>query len=371
MSSRGRRLDRLYGALTVAQRASSLLTSWKQGRKPDDALWSTIPDEDRAAFRRSIALILAATRQAPYLLLLRGWVGALDATYELVSTRRRLGGDILALGSHIRERTKEPVTRREYRRREQELREELVPMDVLVEIAIERYDRFIDADYTDHPGERVLSDEGWTLARSEAEKELIELFRAGTLLGEQQDGAIQISAGSFYDWLREPMPVCSESGCGYEVFSDRQAVEVASQQRTRRLVDELIIGAPGRADLPLDLEGPWPDVPSAETAYALLERADVIALRDGIQGRWRELRCFEMVLADLAVKQLNGEDALPVETGEVLRDVRRHPIALHEKVTPYAGDVELPEPDAADFALLRELIARSAEQSTSRRRRLW
>jgi hypothetical protein len=128
------------------------------------------------------------------------------------------------------------------------------------------------------------------------------------------------------------------------------------------LVEELITGAPGGADLPLELDGPWPDVASAKTAYALQELMDVIALRDGILRRWLELRRFEITLGELAAKELDGEHPLRVETRNVLRAVRRQLIALHKKVTPYAGDVELPEPDPADIALMRELMARRAER---------
>ncbi|MBI5284194.1 MAG: hypothetical protein HY874_03785 [Chloroflexi bacterium] len=41
---------------------------------------------------------------------------------------------------------------------------------------------------------------------------------------------------------------------------------------------------------------------------------DIIALRDDIQERWRELRCFEIVRGELAAKEFNGEDPLRVET---------------------------------------------------------
>ena len=150
--------------------------------------------------------------------------------------------------------------------------------------------------------------------------------------------------------------------CQYEVFPDSQAEEVVSQQYMRHLVEELITGAPGHADLPLKLEEPWPDVSSAETAHALRERMDVIALRDGIQQRWRELRCFEIVLKELAAKKFNGEDPLRIETRMVLQDVRRHLIALHKKVTPYAGGFVLSRPGPEDIALMKALKARRDER---------
>jgi hypothetical protein len=289
-------------------------------------------------------------------------VATLDVIYELLCTRRHLGEDVRALGAFIRASTREPVTQSAYRRREQELRAELVPIDDLVEIAIERFTRWTEADYIDHAGERVLSDDAWTRAFSETEQEILELFRAGTLLGEQDDMGIRISAGSFYDWLGAPMPVWSELGCAYDVFPDSQTEEVAAKQKARRSVEELITGAPRGADLPLELEGPWPEVASSMTAYALRERMDVTSLLDGIQARWRELRCFELMMAELAAKEFNGEHPLRVETRKVLRDVRRHLMALQKKVKPYAGETELREPNPEDMALIRELIARSAER---------
>lgn len=362
MSSRSRRLDRQFRALAPKARVGTLLRFWKRGLKPDKAIWSTLPNEDLADFDRRIDLIRAANEDAPYIALLREYVAGLEGTYELMSTRRHLGEDMRALGAYIRASMGEPVTESEYRCREQELRAVLVPVDELVAIAIERYARWTDADYTDQAGERVLSDGAWTRACNETEQELLELFRAGTLLGEQQDTGAQISAGSFYDWFGERMPVCSESGCQYEVFPDSQAEEVASRQYTRGLVEELITSAPGGADLPLELDGSRPDVASVKTAYASLERMDVTALRDGIRRRWCELRCFEIVLAELAAKEFNGEHPLRIETRKVLQDVRRHLTALHRKVTPYAGDIELPEPNPEDIALMRELVARRAER---------
>lgn len=360
MSDRSRRFDRSFRALTVSARAGLLLRCWKRDLKPDDAIWSTLPNEDRGNFARRIDLIRAANEDAPYIALLQEYVAGLEATFELVSTRRSLGEDMRAVGAFVRETVGEPVTESAYRRREQELRAELVPVDELVEIAVEHYARWIDADYTEHEGKRVLSDDAWTRGCSETEQELIELFRTGTLLGEQRDTVVYVSAGSFYDWLGEPMPVWSESAGHYEISPDCETEEVASQQHTRQLVEELITGAPGGTELPLELDGPWPDVASAETAYALRERMDVIALRDGIQLRWRELRCFEIVLKELAAKELNGEDPLRVETRRILRDVRRHLIALHKKLTPYAGDFALPEPDPEDITLMHELMKRRA-----------
>jgi len=361
MSHRSR-LDRRFSALTAEARAALVLRYRKRGLKPDEAIWSTMPDEDRAHFGWCIDLIRAVNEQAPYILLVREWVGALDARYEVVSTRRRLGEDMRALGAYIRESMREPATESEYRCREQELRAELVPVDELVEVAIDNHARGVDADYMEHAGKRVMSDDASTRARSETREELVDLFRRGTLKGEDQDTGIHINAGSFYEWLGEPMPVWSASACEYEIFPDSQAKEVASRQRSRRSVEELITGAPGGADLPLALGDPFPEVVPPEMAYAMLERMDVIALRDGIRVRWRELRCFEIVLRELAAKEFNGEDPLRVETRKVLREIKKHLITLREEMQLYGGDFELPEPDPGAVKQLRETIERRAKR---------
>ncbi len=362
MSSRGDRLDRVCTKLTVQQRASSVLTAWKKRLKPSDAMWSTASAEDRSELRRGIDRARAVKEYAPYMLLLLEQVRGLESIDERARIRRGLGNDIRALGAYIRELTKEPVTETEYRRREQQLREELVPIQELVEVAMEQHPHWSDADYADDGSERVLPADTWTRGCSEAAQELIELVRTGVLKGEDQATGIRISAGAFYDWLGEPMPVSSESAYSYEIFPDTQADEAVSRQHTRRMIEGLVAGAPGGGDLRVHSEDPWPDVASEETAYALLERLDIVGLREGIQARWREMRCFEIVLAELATKELNGEDPLRVETRQALRRVRTHLNALRDKVQLYAGDFEFPKPAPEDLALLRKLIARRAER---------
>ncbi len=136
------------------------------------------------------------------------------------------------------------------------------------------------------------------------------------------------------------------------------AAPQASKRHTRQLVEELIAGAPGGTELPLELEGPWPDPADATAAYAWMERVDVIDLRDGIQVRWQDLRCFEIVFSELEAKELGGEDPLLVPTRELLQEARRRLSALHKKVMLYAGNFELPEPDPQDLASMRGRMKR-------------
>jgi hypothetical protein len=89
-----------------------------------------------------------------------------------------------------------------------------------------------------------------------------------------------------------------------------------------------------------------------------MERVDVIDLRDGIQVRWQDLRCFEIVFSELEAKELGGEDPLLVPTRELLQEARRRLSALHKKVMLYAGNFELPEPDPQDLASMRGRMKR-------------
>jgi hypothetical protein len=68
-------------------------------------------------------------------------------------------------------------------------------------------------------------------------------------------------------------------------------------------------------------------------------------------------------LGELAAKEFNDEDPPRVETRKVLRAIRTHLMALREKVQLYSGDFALPRPTLEDLALMRELMARSANRS--------
>lgn len=362
MSNRSRRLDAPFGVLTAKQRAGLLSRYVRRGAMPDKAIVSTMPNEQREEFDRRIDLLCAVDEDAPYILLLRERVATLDVTFELLRTRRRLGEDIHVLGGYIRESMGEPVTASEYECIEREHRAQLVPVRELVEIAVEHYAGWTDADYREDAGERVLTDEAWTRASSDTEQQLIELFHAGTLAGEQDETGVRIPAGTFYDRLGEPMPILSEAGCWYRVLPDSQAEDVVSEQDMRHQVDLLTTNAPGGCDLPLAVESASPDLQSSETRSAWQERTEIIALREGVQGRWRDLRSYEIVLAKMGADEFNGEDPLHPKLRKVLRAVRRHLRALVENIEPYAGDVELSDPKPEALELLRNTILRSAER---------
>jgi hypothetical protein len=356
-----RRLNGLFRPLDAKARALIALRSWKHGAKPDPAIGSTMAPEDRTEFRRLLCLVRAANQLAPYIILLQSYVAELNYLDKLISTRRALGDDIRAIGCFIRASIPEPIIESEYERRTQELRTELVPVPSLAEIAVEHYTGWSDADYENKGGRRVLIDAAWERARGEVEHDLIELFLEGTLTGEINNGVVCISAGSFFHWFGDPQPVLSEAGNEYEVLPDSHADEVAGRQLTRRMLERLIFTAPGGGELPLKLESDLPDV-SEETAYAVVERMDVETLRDGVRERWRELRAFEMVVAELAAKEFYGEDLLNIEFRRTLQEIRDQLLILAASVRTYAGDVTLPEPNPTDIAILREMISRWASR---------
>jgi hypothetical protein len=69
-----------------------------------------MPNEDRADFQRRGDLVVAANAEAPYIQLLCECIAGLEAAYELISTRRRLGECLRAVGVYLRETTRELVT---------------------------------------------------------------------------------------------------------------------------------------------------------------------------------------------------------------------------------------------------------------------
>lgn len=344
--------------LTPTERVLIVLRAWKRRTQPDDAVYR-MSSKDRREFGGLIALAVAANQEFPYILLLQEYVAVLEQRYVLLSTQRILGDDIRALGSWIRVSTKEPVTESEYRRREEALRSALVPVSDLVEIAIEGYALWTDADYAGAGDEQVLSAEAQTRAWSETERELVRLFRAGALPGEERQNCVFIRAEAFYDWFGEALPILAESGDAYEIFPDSQAEYVSEQQRARRVFEQLVAGAPGGGDLPHDLKARAPDSVNTD----VLERTEVADLCSGIRGRWCDLRAYEIVFEGFAAKEFNGHDPLRVEMRAVLSEIKRRLLALREDVQVYAGDIELTEPDPDDVSRLRESIRRHATRT--------
>lgn len=360
MSRYRRRLDTPYWSLTPSARVGAVLRCWRIGIKPDSAL-SYTPSADRATFEALIELVLAVTQETAWILLLRASVSALDAQFELLETRRFLGRGIRVVGAYIRISTTEPATLSDFQRRESDLRNELVPVRELAEMAAESYADWVETDYTLEEGERVLTKSARVRARAESERELVSLFRSGALTGEEAATGIRIEAGAFYDLIGEDIPVLSESGDEYEIFPDAQTNFVASMQNLRRSVEALIVRAPGRDDLPLELQSALRRGATEETTPELEERLEVAALRDRIAECWNELRCYEIVIAELA-RKFDGEDPLHVDVREVLCEIRRGLIAPTEEVRRYGGTVALSEPRAADVAVRRKIIQKRANQ---------
>ena len=365
MTMEKRRLDNVFRRLTPKQRAMMALKYVKQRAKPEKAIWSTASSEDLVELRRIVSQLSAVTALVPDMYLLRSYVSELDLLCRLISTRRDLGKDIRFLGCDILNASNEPVTESAYRLREQELRAALEPVRELADVAVNRDGVFTDADYTTESGERMLIEGAWDRVRADMEGELIRLFREGTLTGEEDETGIRIRSGSFYDWFGESQPVYSIEGLEYEVVPDDQVDLVAVQQRTRRAVKELTSYAPGRDDLPLELDSEPPglsEIPSMMLSVDV-ERRDVIALRDGIQLRWRELRAYEIVVAEVATEDFCGVDPLYAEARNLLQEIRDHLVALREKLQPYAGPALLPEPGATHLAQLRKYLQWKAGRS--------
>jgi len=148
----------------------------------------------------------------------------------------------------------------------------------------------------DGGGEPEVSDAAWDRVLAEKEHEIAQLVDQGMLVGKRKGRRLLVSAGSFYDWVGEPVPLFPDWGWEYEVFPDKQADEVERLQSARRHGREMFERAPHE----LVLEPPErtaarlrkgsKEVPSGgdDLAAALLTK-----LCEGIRLRWRELRALE------------------------------------------------------------------------------
>jgi hypothetical protein len=360
MTNQGRRLDAALGPLDPKARALLALKSWREGVTPDKGIYSNRTPDEVAEFRRLIGLAEAANELAHSIVLIRSFVLGLETRCEVIDIRRALGEQLRFVGGCVRRSTRYPITESGFRRREKELRAELLPVGELATIGIEHYDGWTEADFEGDAGEQRLSAEAQERALKEVDDSLIELVRAGTLTGEVNDAGTFVHAGSFDDWFGETTLIRSEAGYEYEVLPDNLAPIVASQQSSRDLIEQLITCAPGRDDLPLDLEGDR--FPASEGSfYAEAERLDVIALRDGIQRHWRAVRAIEIEVAALAKREFSGEDPLHPDFRNVLDEARGALVALREKLLLYAGEIVMSEPDGKE---LREIRQRMLPRAT-------
>jgi len=260
----------------------------------------------------------------------------------------------------VRERfnacAREPITEREYRQREAEAREELIPVDECATVLTEKQEEWDDADCeTDEDGDRVATDAAWYRVRDQNAAELKALVTAGTLTGKGKGRRLQIECGSFYDWLGRPVPVLPDLGIEFDVRTDGRARQVARERDDHEFIRSLLDRGACDLELPLDMESPLVVEPRPKGFGLELARILAVAIRTRVQENWRELRAIEEQL-DAISEDYGGEDVQHPRARAPFDEAKADLVELHEKVQKYTGPFELPEPDEGLRAMVQHIV---------------
>lgn len=357
------RLSKLTPGLSAKERAILILRNWKEGVPEDPLIRSKMPAEQGPRFNDYIGLMNGVHDfLSLFTLILDQSLALLNARYGWLLSLHLWALRVFDLGAYIVFHTKEPITRSEYQQRLAAAREEMVPASEFAEILAEEYDGWAEEDLEaqEDDGEPVVKWAAWKRVCKEETLELARLVEQGVLVGGRKGRRLVVQAGSFYDWLGEPVPVLPDWGFRFEVLPDKQAAEVRRLRQAREAARESMQRAP--LDVGLDLVRRKLGHPPKESSRAD-EIAEALAthLREGIVLRWRELLEVEQVLEEIAA-EFDGEDPARPRERSAIVEGKNQLKDLHEQVQDYVGPFDLPGPDEDELDRMREAIQRAGER---------
>jgi hypothetical protein len=231
----------------------------------------------------------------------------------------------------------------------------MVPLADLAEVLVESYDGWAEADMEpggDDDDEQVVTDKAWNRLLAEKKRELSRLVEEGVLAGRRSGRRLLINAGSFYDWLGEPVPVSPNWGNGYDVLPDGQAERVERLKKERLDAQEAVSRSPTSPLLACLEERLGHRVTERQERWDEAMAALRESLREGIPWCWQELRAAEAVLDEVAEEL--GEDPLLPPVRQVLDKTRNDLVELHALLRFVDAEAELPEPDEERVEWLRQ-----------------
>jgi len=318
-----KRLDRLYPALTAKERGLLVLRAYKAGQKPDAEIYRSTPSSQGRAFNRYIRLMNAVNGElATVLQVLQVQVEKLDLRHAWFLTVHR--------------------------------------WSIETGVAATEEHPFRDDEYiAGEDGEPLIPWPTWDRVEAEKRAELKRLVADGTIVGRTRGRALSLNAGSFYDWLGRPVPAVTKRGALYDVHRDEDADEVAALRRSRAMVQQVIDHAPQRLALPLDLGTPIESPLPAGGYEDSLGRALALAIRDGLQIHWQELRAIEVGVGEVA-EEFGGEDPLKPEVRALLDGCLASCTGLRGQMADFV-EIELPEPAEDDVEQVRAFIEKMSE----------
>ncbi len=351
------RLDRLLPALSAKERAILMLRGFKADKEQDRQLLNTAPDRQATELNRLIGMMNAANGGLAHVIVIIGErVKQDELRLQWLSWARICALEMWAIGSRFHVSSREPITESEYRLREAQAREELIPVVECATILTEDHQDWADEDCEiDEQGDRAPTDKAWYRMRAARVRELRALVADGTLVGKGKGSRLKIACGSFYDWKGEPVPVVPDLGIAFDVRPDDRAREVARERDDHAFIRELLDRGACKFDLPLDMESPLA-VEQPVTGFGLeMARIVAVSLRDGVRENWRELRAIEEQV-ELITEEFDGEDVLHAKVRENFEEAKAGLVELHEQVQEYTGPFELPDPDDDLRAMVQRIV---------------
>ena len=365
--SADKRIDRLLPALSAKERAVLMLRDFKAEKPQDRQLLNTAPDRQTSELNRLIGLMNAANGDLAHLIaIVRERVRQEDLRFGWLAWARICALEMWAVRARFYVCAREPVTESEYRKREEEARSEMLPVDECAATLTEERQDWDDSDYeTGEDGERAVTDDAWYRVRDQTIEELRRLVAAGTLSGKGKGRRLRIECGSFYDWLGKPVPVIPEMGLEFEVRPDDQEREVAREQEDHEYIRRLLDRGACKLDLPLDMESPLA-VEHPVTGFGVeLARVLAVRIRSGVQENWRELRAIEEQVESIT-EEFDGEDVLRPGFRAGFDEAKAMLVELHAEVQEYTGPFELPEPDDDLRTLVQRIVDNEVQHVPTR-----
>jgi hypothetical protein len=363
---RGKRLERLYPALTAKERAILTLQDFKAGREQDHKLLSSAPEKQADEFNRYIGLMNAANGELGLVIaFLKERVEQEELRLAWLETTRLYAGHMWVIRGYFNLWSQEAITESDYRKLEEAARREKIPVEDCATVMAEEHDGWDDADLETVEGERLPTDEAWYRFRDTKVRELRELAGAGTIRSSGKGRRLKLECGSFYDWLGEPVPVVPNLGVAFDVRPDADAALVRRRRGDHELVERLLRRSACAFELPLDMESPLCTEPPVDEFSEEIARILAVRLRSGIVECWRELRAVELKLDEL-IAEFDGEDVLRPSVRERLEQTKASLADLHEQVQVYTGPFELAEPNDELLGMVDRIVGREMGNGPTR-----
>ena len=192
------RLDRLMPALSARERAILMLRDFKAGKGQDLSLLRTAPDSQAPELNRLIGRMNAVNGDLAHVLFIIGErVKHEQLRFSWLAWARICAMEMWGVRAHFNISGREQITESEYGLREQEARNELIPVDECAMILTEEHQVWVDEDCEfDEQGDRSPTDAAWYRVRDARIVELTELVAAGMLAGKGKGRRLKVTCGS-------------------------------------------------------------------------------------------------------------------------------------------------------------------------------